>query len=262
MFAMLGVSAGGLFLKRALEKLHVQVQTLQYKEYKGAAEMFSRDTMSAPLRESLQAIIGDWRQVLTDRIARARKLPPEKAAELIGRGFMSARMTRKTAGLIDREGYGEDIRAEFDPEGKRKKFIGLARYLRHAMHMGERGDRHRIAFVCGVGPVIAGDPSMSGDFISARNDRRANRARLARRKRRGDRLQSQLARRLRGRLRPGLARGPRRAEPGANRWWYRWAMWPVPAATTSRWVQTRSSRKPRPSPDPSAWCMRSSTFRR
>jgi protease-4 len=165
MFAMLGVSAGGFFLKRALEKLRIQVQTLQYKEYKGAAEMFSRDSMSAPLRESLEAIIGDWRSMLTDRISQARKLAPEKAAELVGRGFLSAR-DAKAAGLIDREGYAEDIRAEFDPEGKRKKFVGLARYLRHAMYMGERGDRHKIALVCGVGPVIAGDPSMTGDFIS------------------------------------------------------------------------------------------------
>src|SRR5690242_10780358 len=35
MIAMLGVAAGGVFLKRALEKLRVQVQTLQWKEYKG-----------------------------------------------------------------------------------------------------------------------------------------------------------------------------------------------------------------------------------
>jgi protease-4 len=110
MLTMLGVSAGGVFLKRALEKLHVQVQTLQYKEYKGAAEMFSRDGMSAPLRESLQAVVGDWRQVLTDRIARARNLPVEKVAELVGRGFLSARDARE-AELIDREGYLEDVRA-------------------------------------------------------------------------------------------------------------------------------------------------------
>jgi protease IV len=165
MIAMLGVSAGGMFLKRALDKLHVQVQTLQYKEYKGAAETFSRETMSEPLRESLEAIIGDWRGILTERIGKARKLSVEKAAELVGHGFMSAR-DAKEAGLIDREGYAEDIRAELDPEGKRKKFVGLARYLRHAAYVNERAEQHRIAVVCGIGPVIAGDPSMTGDFIS------------------------------------------------------------------------------------------------
>jgi protease-4 len=165
MIALLGVSAGGMFLKRALEKVHVQVQTLQYKEYKGAAEMFSRESMSAPLRESLEAVVGDWRKVLTDRIANARKFSVEKAAELVGVGFMSAR-DALGAGLVDREGYTEDVRAEFDPEGKRKKFVGLARYLRHATYAGEGRERHRIAVVCGVGPVVAGDPAMTGDFIS------------------------------------------------------------------------------------------------
>jgi protease-4 len=165
MLTMLGVSAGSVFAKRALEKVHVQVQTLQYKEYKGAAEMFNRDSMSAPLRESLEAIIGDWRQVLTDRIARARKLSVEKVAELVGHGFMSARDARE-AGLIDRVGYSEDVREQFDPDGKRKKFVGLGRYLRHAMYVREGGARHRIAVVCGVGPVVMGDSSMTGDFIS------------------------------------------------------------------------------------------------
>jgi protease-4 len=165
MFAMLGVSVGGMFLKGALDKLHVRVQTLQYKEYKGAAETFSRESMSPPLRESLDAIVKDWREVLSNRIAGARKISVEKAAELVGRGFMSARDARE-AGLLDREGYAEDVRAEFDPSGKRKKFVGLARYLRHAFYMRQSGERHRIALVCGVGPVIAGDPSMTGDFIS------------------------------------------------------------------------------------------------
>ncbi len=165
MLMMLGVSAGGIFLKRALEKLRIQVQTLQYKEYKGAAETFSRESMSAPLRESLEAIIGDWRQVLTERIAHTRKLPSEKVADLVGRGFMSAHDAHH-AGLVDRQGYTEDVRAEFDPEGKRKKFVGLARYLRHAMYVREGSERHRIALICGVGPVVSGDPSMTGDFIS------------------------------------------------------------------------------------------------
>jgi protease-4 len=165
MLMMLGVSAGSAFVKRALEKVHVQVQTLQYKEYKGAAEMFSRDSMSAPLRESLEAIIGDWRNVLTERIARARKISTEKVAELVGRGFMSARDACE-AGLVDRVGYSEDVRAQFDPDGKRKKFVGLTRYLRHAMYAREGGTRHRIALICGVGPVISGDSSLTGDFIS------------------------------------------------------------------------------------------------
>ncbi len=165
MLAMLGVAAGGLFLKRALDKLNVRVQTLQWKEYKGAAETLSRETMSAELRESLEAVIGEWREVLVKRIASARKLEPERARELSGTGFMSARSARE-AGLVDREGYTEDIRAEFDPEGTRKPFVSLARYMRHAVYVNERGERPRIAVVYGTGPVITGQPPAAGEFIS------------------------------------------------------------------------------------------------
>ncbi len=166
MIAMLGVSAGGMFLKRALERLHIQVQTLQWKEYKGAAETFNREAMSPQLRESLEAVVGDWRELLCQRIAAARHLTPERAGELVGLGFLSAR-DAKEAGLIDREGYAEDVRAEFDPDGRLRGFVGLARYIRHTMYARERGARHRIAVVCGVGPVVAGGPPPTGEFISA-----------------------------------------------------------------------------------------------
>jgi len=256
MVTMLGVSAGGVFLKRAFEKLHVQVQTLQYKEYKGAAEMFSRESMSPPLRESLQAIIGDWRQVLTERIARARNIPLETAAELVGRGFMSARDAH-SAGLVDREGYAEDVRGEFDPEGKRKKFVGLGRYLRHAAYMNEGGERHRIAVVCGIGPVISGDPSMTGDFISPETTgAQSSGPRAMRMSRQLSFGLTPPADRRSVRTWYGARCGPRRA--GENRWSFQWATSRDRAAITSRRVPTRSSHKPRPSPDRSGWCTRSS----
>ena len=165
MVAMTGVAAGSFFVKRALDRFQVRVQTLQWKEYKGAAETLSRESMSPELRESLEAVIHDWREVLVNRIAAARKLPPERARELTGAGFMSARAAR-TAGLADREGYVEDVRAEFDPTGKRKPFVSLARYLRHAYYVSGRGKRARIGVVYATGPVITGAPPAAGEFIS------------------------------------------------------------------------------------------------
>ncbi len=165
MLAMTGVAAGGVFLKRALDRFQVRVQTLQWKEYKGAAEILSRESMSPELRESLEATIHDWREVLASRVAAARNLAPERARELTGLGFMSARSARE-AGLADREGYVEDVRAEFDPTGKRRPFVSLARYLRHAWYVKERGRRARIGVVYATGPVIAGAPPSAGEFIS------------------------------------------------------------------------------------------------
>ena len=162
---MLGVSAGNLFLKQALDKLQVQAQVLQWKEYKGAAETFTREEMSAPLRESVEAVVSDWQQIMVDTIARARRLEATRARDLLNIGFMSAREAREN-GLIDRVGYAEDVRAEFDPDGEGKKIVGLVHYLRHLQYVSDGRRRGRIALVYGTGPVIAGESPRGGEFLS------------------------------------------------------------------------------------------------
>jgi len=181
MFTMLGIAAGNVFLKSALEKLNIQVQTLQWKEYKGAAEMVNRDSMSPELRESLGAIVADWQTILVDAIAEGRKLERARAEELTGAGFLTTRAAVE-ARLIDREGYIEDVRAELDPEDKRKTFVAIGRYFRHAMYRRERGRRPTIAVIHGVGPVIAGEAPPTGNLSAAKPPRHSSSAPLATRK--------------------------------------------------------------------------------
>ncbi len=166
MLELLGVAAGGVFLKSGLEKLGVHAQTLQWKEYKGAAETFSRDTMSPALRESLDAIVVDARKVLAGAIAEARSLPAARVDELLSAGFVTVPELVE-AGLVDRAGYREEIRDSFDDSLESKIFISFNRYLRHAVHVRERGRRPRIAIVTASGPVIAGEAPATGEYISA-----------------------------------------------------------------------------------------------
>src|SRR5208283_4984675 len=90
MLTMLGVATGGVFLKNALDKLKIQAQILQWKEYKGAAETLGRDTMSPAVRESMEAIVADWEKILVETIAAARKLTAQRARELVAAGFVTA----------------------------------------------------------------------------------------------------------------------------------------------------------------------------
>ncbi len=165
LLTMLGVAAGGVFLRGALDKLKVEAQTLQWKEYKGAAETFTRERMSPELHESLEAIVADCKELLAARIAEARGLAPERAAELAGSGFLSVRAATE-ARLINRAGYFEDLRAEFDPERKDRVFVGLGRYLRRLAYARQPGRDPRLALIHGVGPVVAGEPPAAGDFLS------------------------------------------------------------------------------------------------
>jgi protease-4 len=162
---MLGVTTSGMFLKNALSKIGVEAQTLQWKEYKGAAEIFSRESMSNEVRESLEAIIGDWTTIIAERIAAARRLTVEQVRELIGAGFMSV-AEACAAGLVDRAGYIEDLRDELEPEGAPKTLVGLTRYLRHIHYRREAGGRPRLALIHGLGPVVTGEPPLTGEFLS------------------------------------------------------------------------------------------------
>jgi protease-4 len=164
---MLGAAAGSLFLRNALGKIGVEAQTLQWKEYKGAAEMFNRETMSPEVRESLDAIVQDWKTIVAETVAAARKIDTSRARELLAQGFIGARSAIEN-GLIDRAGYIEDVRGEIasDPEDQERRFVGLARYLRHVAYARPAGRRARLALIHGLGPVVSGEPPMAGEFIS------------------------------------------------------------------------------------------------
>jgi protease-4 len=166
---MLGVAAGSMFLKDALANLGIEAQTLQWKEYKGAAETFTRDSMSPQLRESLEALIGDWSTLLATNVAAARKLEVTRARELLGAGFSSV-AAACDAGLLDRAGYLEDLREELSanlpPNRADDRFIGLGRYLRHLHYRRDRRRNPCLALIHALGPVVAGDAPLAGEFMS------------------------------------------------------------------------------------------------
>lgn len=164
-FMMLGLAAGGLFVKGALDKAEIGAQTLQWKEYKGAAETFSREHMSEPLRESLQALLNDWEQTMVDCVSRGRKIPLEQAQALINAGFLSTRAAIDCR-LCDRVGYAQEIRTSFDPTDKGKRLITLSRYLKRVRHREGGRRRARIAVIYGTGPVIVGDGPAGSEFMS------------------------------------------------------------------------------------------------
>jgi protease-4 len=163
--AMNGLMAGSVFLRDAIEKAGAGAQVLQWKEYKGAAETFARNSMSPALRESMNAIVADWERAATTAISAARNIEETRARELINSGTLSSQ-DAVAARLVDRAGYIQDVRAEFDPADKRRIFVGLKRYLRHSRYVDQRGHRERIAVVFATGPVITGEGPAGGEFVS------------------------------------------------------------------------------------------------
>ena len=105
---MAGVRAEMTFYKGLFDKLGLQFDVLQQGKFKGAAEPFTRSKMSEPLRESMEAVVGDIYETVVQTIAKDRNLPDYQVKSLIDQGLFTAAAALK-AGLVDQLAYGDQI---------------------------------------------------------------------------------------------------------------------------------------------------------
>ncbi len=99
-----GIRAELTFYKRLFEKLDITVDMLQVGDFKGAAEPYTRDSMSPAFRGQLETVLGDYFEQMIEEIAAARGLPKERVKELVDQGMFSA-PDAKRVGLIDHVAY-------------------------------------------------------------------------------------------------------------------------------------------------------------
>ncbi len=171
-----GVRAEMTFYKGLLDKLGLKFEALQMGKYKGAAEPMSRTNMSAPLRESLQAIVNDAYDDMIAAIAKDRHLADYQVKSLIDQGLFSAADAQE-AGLIDEVAYADQFqeslarrlkvdRVEVETAYKNKQvdtdFSGLGGFVKlmEAFSGGKKsekgGSKQKIAVVYAVGEITEG----------------------------------------------------------------------------------------------------------
>ena len=125
---LLGLSAQSHYVKPMLDKLGLQVEPFARKEFKTAAERVSRDSMSEPQREQLQALLDGHTAALLDALSQRTGTPPEEARKLFEIGVFRAQAAVDAA-LVDGIAYEDELpkRLEVDPK---KGTTEAARYLR------------------------------------------------------------------------------------------------------------------------------------
>jgi protease-4 len=174
-----GVRAEVTFYRGLLDKLGLEFDALQMGKYKGAVEPFTRNEMSKPLRESLDAIVDDTYQELIATIAADRKLADFQVKSLLDHGLFTAETAKKT-GLIDEVAYADqfqdglkqklnadelDIVTNYKRKRVEMNFSGVSGMMRFMdMLMGgktvdEGGKKPKIAVVYAVGPIMEGKNS-------------------------------------------------------------------------------------------------------
>lgn len=102
--AMLGLSINSTYLARTFEKIGIKFNVLHVGDYKGAYENLAVDSMSQPLRESLQWLLDDLFSTYTREIADSRSALSEDTLEhelLRGRSFLIDGAAAVAKGLAD-----------------------------------------------------------------------------------------------------------------------------------------------------------------
>ena len=178
-----GVRMEVTFYKGLLDKLGLKFDALRMGKYKGFVEPYSRENMSAPLRESLQSIVDDVYEHMVATIAKDRHLPDYQVKSLVDRGLFSATAAQE-AGLIDEvlyadqfeESLGKRLKVDqvsVDATYKKKQmdtdFSGLGGFVKlmEALSGGKKSEKssgkQKIAVVYAVGEITEGK-STSGLF--------------------------------------------------------------------------------------------------
>ena len=154
LLGLLGVAIEAPFVAGSLDKLDVKTQYEQRHEYKGAGEMFVRGDFSPEARESLQGLIDSWMGQMTDEIAAARKVSPDKLKVLFDNAPLLATVAKQEK-LIDRLAYRdvfEDAVSQLTPNGSVS--LQADRYLQFAPAPPSAGTR--VALIHGTGTIVPG----------------------------------------------------------------------------------------------------------
>src|SRR5207253_4359576 len=110
-----GVRGQVTFYKDLFEKIGVKADMLQMGDFKGAAEPFTRSSMSPQFRKQFESVIDDfYEKSLVAAVAAARpdkKWTGEQVKKLIDEGAFTAQRAHEL-GLVDFLGYRADFEAK------------------------------------------------------------------------------------------------------------------------------------------------------
>ncbi|NND27288.1 MAG: signal peptide peptidase SppA [Myxococcales bacterium] len=126
---LLGLSAQSHYLKPMLERIGVEVEPFARKEYKTAAERMSRESMSEPQREQVQALIDGHTAALLDALSQRIGTTPEQTGALFEAGVFRGQ-SAIDARLVDALAYEDELPHELGiGDEKKTQLIEGGRYL-------------------------------------------------------------------------------------------------------------------------------------
>lgn len=168
-----GINAEMPFAKAALNKVGINPEFYQRKEYKSVMESFSRESMSPENREMMQSLMQDILEGIITDVASDRNLSPEAVRLAVDQALFTDQEALK-AKLVDRIDYGDVLFSEIrkdltgDPEDENLKLYEMGQYFHHALP-GPDDDAPMVGFVHAVGNIVPNGESggISDEIIAA-----------------------------------------------------------------------------------------------
>jgi protease-4 len=125
-----GVAAMSMHVKRTLEKLDIEPNIHQIKDYKSAAEMVTREDMSREARENIDWILDDFWTHFMDTMKEDRGFSEKQVMELMEHALFTTPEALE-AGLVDRLLYYDELEDMLKREKDEKlRTVSQARYAR------------------------------------------------------------------------------------------------------------------------------------
>jgi len=148
-----GLTASALFMRGTFDKLDVTPNFAHAGTYKSGAEGYTRQDMSGPAREALQALLDDLYGALLDSLAVARDLPRDTVAAIMDEGPYDA-PEAWARGLIDTVLYEAELDSlATEDVSDSDHTISLWRYLDRLRHPPAKS---RFAMVVASGTISDG----------------------------------------------------------------------------------------------------------
>ncbi|MDR0442034.1 MAG: signal peptide peptidase SppA [Treponema sp.] len=106
---LLGYSWGRGYVQHSLKKLGISVRELRYLEYKSAAEMFTRDSMSEADRRQYGEYLDDIFNLTRDTLIKARNWTSEEFDTIVNSEFLYSAKNAQDRKLVDRAGRKDAV---------------------------------------------------------------------------------------------------------------------------------------------------------
>lgn len=169
-----GLSAEGMFLRGAFDKLGIIPRMDHRYEFKSAMETYTEKKFTPAAKEATSRVMESMFSQMTKGIAQGRKLKEPDVKSLIDRGpFLGKEAV--DAKLVDGIAYRDEVFAKVKEKGgKDAQFLYLDKYLDRAGRPNQKGPV--VALIHGLGPVVRGkgnvDPfsaesSMGSETVAA-----------------------------------------------------------------------------------------------